>query len=214
MKKISVLCVGLFIAFTSFSQFGGTFECPPGAWCHPNGSGLGGVNAAKDDPLLASMTSAADAVGKNLNQKVKDSGSDKGIWGAIVDIIRCSYGTGTAQAADCSTNESLPKKEKLGSIVVQGFKVNGNFSPVYFNGTAYKVTLEKSLSKFKRGDKVDDCGRDFCTYLGYKYYLNKEKTEYAVVLYVTDAKNNIVATPVIVTKGERVYLAELFLPKK
>lgn len=212
-----MLLLCLSFASTAFAQFefGNDFECPPGAWCHPGGIPLGATGDLHDP-----ITHAGDAVGKDLNQKVKDSGSDKGIWGAIVDWVRCQYGSGTAQASGCSEAQSYSEamtqeeKDQISKMKINGFNLNPEFIPAYLNGNKKKMTLRKSLNKMKRGQVVGKLDKGHSMILGYKYYTSKDKTNFTVIFYIQNKNKKTVATRILATEKSEIYIAEPMLAKK
>ena len=218
MKKLVLLSFAV-VAFTfqTTAQNGmPDFPCPPTAYCHPNGSGLGGGSWETANNLMDSMTAAADAVGKDLKQKVIDSGSDKGVWGAISDWIKCSYGKNTPQYSECSESKSnsyqensLEKYKKIAPKIANKFvKINPNFLPAKIEGIKNIYSLRLKLDKLKRGSVIGKLSKGSTLHLGYKYFTTKSKKDFIAVFYVTN-KNKIIGTPVVYTKNNNIYIVDM-----
>lgn len=93
-----ILTTCLFIALQTASAQSSTEGCPPGAWCHPDGAGLGHMN------ILDGMTGAADAAGKDMNSHAAKSGCSKGSWNPsciFAATLPCLYPSGSPQAEMC-----------------------------------------------------------------------------------------------------------------
>lgn len=72
MRVLLVTAVALLLAAPGASaQLMPDPNCPPTAWCHPDGAGLGGPNGFMDG-----MTAAADAVGRSLRDYECKGGTD------------------------------------------------------------------------------------------------------------------------------------------
>ncbi|MCF6296165.1 MAG: hypothetical protein L3J25_10835 [Flavobacteriaceae bacterium] len=213
MKKLILLTAIALFAFSYQVEAQEEFECPPGAWCHPNGSGLGGGPWEYGMALIDGMTRAGDAVGKNLNKKVKDSGSDKGIWGAFVNWVNCSFGENTPQYTNCqeTSTQSLTEKERrtLSTVKSGNVALKTNSRPIYFDSKNGRNTLKISLNKIKRGQVIKKWKRGNTLIFGYKYYTSKDKKNYGVMYYLKNKKGKVIANFMLLTKNNRTYLFDM-----
>jgi len=218
MKKLIYLSSILFIVF-SFQVNAQDFECPPVAWCHPNGSGLGG--GPWEYGFMGAMTDAADAVGESSKG---DSCSEQsyaeqvfcypGQW--LAGVIACGYGKDTPQYTVCDegddyTSESLTASESnaLSKVKGKGFALNSKFRPIYLDSKNGKKAIKESLNKMKRGQVIKKWKQGYTLTLGYKFFTSKDKKEYAAMLNLKNKKGKIIATPMLLTKNKRVYIVDI-----
>jgi hypothetical protein len=208
MKNLALILV--FLTATLSAQT----ECPPVAWCHPDGEGLGWPYTS----LLGGMTEAADAVGKVMN--------DDGCAGAnyaemlycypakwIADAIPCMYGKDTPQATLCDEGGDGGGDGDGGEAENQSYSANPNFTPFYTTEPKAKQVIQKFLAKKSRGQVITKLDKGYVVKLKSKFFTNKNKTEYVAMMELFNPKGQVVGRPILFTKGKRVYVHDL-LPKK
>ena len=148
MKSLlSIICL-LLIPTGIFSQG----ECPPVAWCHPDGEGLGYPYTS----FLDGMTRAADAIGQVLNEDGCEGANYAEMvycypakW--LADAIPCMYGKDTPQASLCDDGGDDGGDGGGEEVEGQSYTSNPNFTPFYTTVPKAKGTIKKFLSKQKRG---------------------------------------------------------------
>ena len=219
MKKL-ILITGIILFTCSFSAFAqdDNYPCPPGAWCHPNGEGLGrgpwetgGMNAMED---------AASDVGEELKGNpcaTLDLYCNLGKW--LSDHIACGYGKDTPQYQMCNKKQSLGKplteKEKaiLNQVSFNSFSINTNYRPLYFDSKEGKKSFKTTLNKLKRGQIVKKWKQGYTLTFGYKYFTSKKKSDYGVMYYLKNKKGGVIGNIFIFTKGNRFYMFNLNMNK-
>ncbi|RDK85602.1 hypothetical protein [Marinirhabdus gelatinilytica] len=224
MRKILFLSAILCI-ITSVQVHSQGFECPPGAWCHPDGSGLGG--GPWEYGFMAGMTEAADAVGKASQG---DPCGEKSYaeqvycypaqW--LAGVIACGYGEDTPQHTMCdeddsgdTSTESLTNKEReiLKKVKNKAVHLNPNFRPVYITAKNSKKALKDYLAKTKRGQTIKKWKQGYTLTLAYKYYTSEDKKDYTAVFHLKNKKGNVIANPTLFTKKNKVYIADILHKK-
>jgi hypothetical protein len=209
MKSVFFLFC-LFVApLNSFAQG----ECPPVAWCHPDGEGLGYPYTS----FLAGMTAAADAIGKVMN----GDGCEGANYAEMVycypakwltDVLPCMYGKDTPQATLCDEgggSGGSGGEEPEG----QSYTANPGFTPFYTTEPKAKGIIKKFLDKKKRGDIIARMDKGITLRLKSKFYTNKKKTEYTALMELVNSKGQIIGRPIMISKGPRMYVHDL-IPKK
>ncbi len=215
MKKLILITAILFLSINvNVNAQQEEFPCPPGAWCHPNGSGLGGgpweTQAVED---------AATEVGKALKgNPCATLDLYCRLGKAVSEVIACGYGKDTPQYTLCdekSSSQSLSKEERqiLGKASFGSLKLNPNVRPVYFDSKEGKKAFITKLSKVKRGQVVKQWKNRLKMVMGYKYFTSKNKNEYAVMYYLKNRKGKTISNLFLASKKNRFYLFDVIKKK-
>jgi hypothetical protein len=216
MKSFLTIC--LIFCSINLSQAQG--ECPPVAWCHPDGEGLGYPYTS----FLDGMTAAADYLGNLFNGDACENANAAeqvycypAKW--LADAIPCMYGKDTPQATLCDQGEAPPNGGDGGDgeggeePEGQNYSANPNFTPFYTDQKNAKALIQKFLNKTPRGGVITKIGTEYQLKLKSKFYSNKKKTEYVALMELTNAKGKIVGRPILISKGNKMYVHDL-VPKK
>ena len=219
-------------------------NCPPGAWCHPNGEGLGYPYTS----FLDGMTEAADNLGSTwlgdpcaTMSYAEQAYCYPAKW--LADAIPCFYGENTPQHTLCeeggekenpdgdkpaggnpgggSNGSENPGGENPGGgddddneAEGQNYRANPSFRPFYTSARHAKSHTHKFLDRKKKGDIIAKLGKGFTLRLKYKFYTAKSKSEFAAVMDLVNARGRVVARPILFTKGTRVYVNDIIKKRR
>lgn len=215
MKKIKLILVGLAISLTAGAQQippSPEFNCPPGAWCHPNGAGMGrGFSpAAAEAATLVGQEMQNDPCGtKSYAEQVYCY-----LGEAVSKVIACGYGKDTPQYEMCDegteSTKSLSSSEKkrLESVKGEMYTVSSRFRPAVIKTTAGTKPMIESLEKLKRGDVIKSYNTGHNLSLAYKYF-DTEGKGHGVVLYLVDKKGYLTSTFLVLADDAKIYVVEL-----
>lgn len=198
MKKLLILVATIYFSQLAYAQLPPSpeFDCPPKAWCHPDGAGLG-------QGFLGSLTSAADKVGESMEG---DPCGDKSyaeqafcyLGEYVSDVIACGYGEDTPQYTLCedddsggSTESQREKAKKvLSELKHDYYTIDANYIPLSFQSKTANKAIKASLDKMKRGDVIKQYEGGYSLKMDYKFFTDKNKTSYASVLSLWNNKKS------------------------
>ncbi len=216
MKNLKILLIGMLFSIYGNAQMP-DFDCPPDAWCHPDGSGLGlGFNQKVLD--------AATAVGKAMqNDPCGDQDYATQVYcylgEALSKIIACGYGKDTPQYEMCdeeeseSTSLSPAEKKKIEAVKGDAYSLSSGFRPAIIHTKSGTKPLVESLEKLKRGEVIKKYETGQTLSLLYKFY-DTEGKGHGAVFYLTNKKGERVSTLLMLTKNGDIYLVEVTENKK
>ncbi len=223
MKKIVLLSFAI-VAFTfqTTAQNGmPDFNCPPGAWCHPDGYGLGGGPWEYGMGFWQQTVEGVSKVGEAMQG---DPCGDKSyaeqvycyLGEFVADVIACGYGEDTPQHELCdddenSSSEALNSKEKkiLQKVSNKYFAMSTKYRPLYFSSKNGNKAIKASLNKMKRGQTIKKYHQGYKLILGYKFFTYEDMTQYGAMMYLKNKSGKIVSTFFILSDKQKTYIVDI-----